>query len=57
MKALALVISNRGDFTAERNAEIYERFFSRSRLDHAIQATGEGLERGWRRRWGGCSAC
>ncbi len=44
VKALDVVISNRGAFTAERNAEIYERFFSRSRLDHAVQAAGEGLE-------------
>ena len=44
VKALDVVISNHGTFTAERNAEIYERFFSRSRLDHAVQAAGEGLE-------------
>ncbi|WP_169816591.1 GGDEF domain-containing protein [Rhodovibrio salinarum] len=44
VKALNVVISNHGTFTPERNAEIYERFFSRSRLDQTVQSTGEGLE-------------
>jgi diguanylate cyclase len=44
VKALDVVISNNGTFTPERNAEIRERFFARSRLDQTVQATGAGLE-------------